>query len=253
MTTALVTGPTAGIGAAFARRLARDGHRLVLVARNAATLQDLADELARRYGVPAGGPHEVLAADLSDAAARGRVEERLRSPDAPVDVLVNNAGIGTTGTFWTTDPTAAQVQYDLAVTAVFRLTRAALEGMVERDRGTVVNVASFGALLPGRNGAAYTAAKSYVVALSERIAAELKGTGVSITALCPGWTRTELHDRAGVPAPDPGSAMWLDADDVVARAMSDVARGRARSIPGLHYRLLLGMSEILPRAVMRRG
>ncbi|MBC8091259.1 MAG: SDR family NAD(P)-dependent oxidoreductase, partial [Pseudonocardia sp.] len=197
--------------------------------------------------------HEVLAADLSDAAARDAVEERLRRPGSPVDVLVNNAGIGTTGTFWTTDPAAAQVQYDLGVTTVFRLTRAALEGMVERDRGTIINVASFGALMPGSNGAAYTAAKSYVVALSERIAAELKGAGVSITVLCPGWTRTELHERGGVPTPDPGSAMWLDADDVVARAMSDVARGRTRSIPGLRYRLLLGMSEILPRAVTRRG
>jgi uncharacterized protein len=250
--TALITGATAGIGAAFARRLAADGHRLVLVARDAPRLDDLAGELHERHGAPADGKHEVLPADLATPDGRAVVERRLRDRDAPVDLLVNNAGIGSVGTFWDTDPDVLTAQFELGTTAVFRLTRAALEGMVERDRGAVVTVASFAALMPGRNGASYTATKTYGVALTAEIAAELAGTGVSALAVCPGWTHTELHERSGSACPDAGSAMWLDADEVVDTALSDLARGRTRSVPGRRYRLLLAAVDALPRAFTRR-
>lgn len=246
--TALVTGPTAGIGAAFAQRLAADGYRLVLVARYEETLRALATELASRHG--AG--HEVLAADLTDPEALSKVEDRLRDRGSPVDLLVNNAGIGAVGRFWEADLDVLQAQYDLATTAVLRLSRAALEGMVDRDHGAVINVASFGALMPGRNGAAYTAAKSYVVTLSERIAAELKGTGVSITVVCPGWTRTELHRRSGNDSPDASSGWWLSADEVADQALADLVKRRTRSVPGLRYRLLYRMAEVLPRGLSPR-
>lgn len=246
--TALVTGPTAGIGEAFARRLAADGHQLVLVARFEKTLRALAAELADRHGFE----HEVLEADLTDPVALAGVEDRLRDRSAPVDLLVNNAGIGAVGRFWEADLDVLQAQYDLGTTAVFRLSRAALEGMVERDRGAVINLASFGALMPGRNGAAYTASKSYVVTLSERIAAELKDTRVSVVAVCPGWTRTELHRRSGNDSPDASSNWWLSADEVVDQALADLARRRTRSVPGLRYRLLYRMAQVLPRGLSPR-
>lgn len=244
MPTALVTGPTAGIGAAFARRLASDGYRLVLVARYEHTLKELAAEL--------DGDHEVLAADLTDPVARQRVETRLADEDSPVDLLVNNAGIGAVGRFWEADPDVLLAQYELGTTAVLRLTRAVLPGMVARDRGAVVNVASFGALLPGRNGAAYTASKSYVVSLTDRIAAELKDTRVSAIAVCPGWTRTELHRRSGNDCPDPASGWWLDADAVVDQALADLAKGRTRSVAGSRYRLVYRATQLLPRGLSPR-
>ena len=244
MPTALVTGPTAGIGAAFARRLASDGYRLVLVARYEQTLKELAAEL--------DGDHEVLAADLTDPVARQRVENRLADPESPVDLLVNNAGIGAVGRFWEADPDVLLAQYELGTTAVLRLTRAVLPGMVARDRGAVINVASFGALLPGRNGAAYTASKSYVVSLTDRIAAELKDTHVSAIAVCPGWTRTELHRRSGNDCPDPASGWWLDADAVVDQALADLAKGRTRSVPGSRYRLVYRATLLLPRGLSPR-
>jgi short-subunit dehydrogenase len=252
MATALITGPTAGIGAAFASRLAADGHRLVLVARDEEKLHALAAESTDRHGTPADGKHEVLVADLTDPSALARVEDRLRDRENPVDLLVNNAGIGAVGLFWTVDPVVLRAQHDLGVTAVLRLTRAALEGMVDRGAGAVLNVASFAALLPGRNGAAYTAGKSYVVSLSERIRAELKGTGVSIAVVCPGWTRTELHRRSGNESPAASSKWWLDADEVVRQALADLARGRTRSVPGRRYRVLLRLAETLPRGLTRR-
>lgn len=252
MPTALITGATSGIGAAFARRLAADGHRLVLVARDRPRLDDLACELHERHGAAAEGKHETLAVDLATVDGRAAAEQRLRDRTAPVDLLVNNAGIGSVGTFTDTDADVLTAQFELATTAVFRLSRAALEGMVERDRGAVVTVASFGALMPGRNGASYTAAKAYGISLSAEIAAELRGTGVSALAVCPGWTRTELHRRSGNESPDAGSAWWLDADEVVDTALQDLARGRTRSVPGRRYRLLLAAADALPRSLTRR-
>ncbi|GLZ44875.1 dehydrogenase [Actinomycetospora sp. NBRC 106375] len=235
MTTALITGATAGIGAAFARRLAGDGARLVLVARDEKRLAGVAAELTDRHGVPDDGPHEVLAADLTVDAERKAVEDRLRDRADPVDTLVSNAGVGLPGRFWDADPDGIEAQTVLGVTVVQRLMRAGLEGMVERGQGTVLNVASFAALLPGRNGAAYTAAKAYTVSLTSEVAADLAAegiTGVRVLAVCPGWTRTELHARSGSDSPEASSSWWLDADQVVEQALADRDRGRTRSVPG---------------------
>jgi hypothetical protein len=242
MSTALITGATAGIGAAFARRLAADGHGLVLVARDANRLAATAGELSRTHSVPV----TRLTADLVTETGLAVVESRLRESADPVDMLVNNAGIGAPGRFWEMDPDLLRAQYDLCGTAVLRLTRAALEGMVDRGRGSVLNVASFAALAPGRNGAAYTAVKSFVLSLTQELAAELSGTGVRALAVCPGWTRTELHARSGSESPDASSGWWLDADDVVARALSDLDRNRVVSVPGLRYRLIRELRDALP-------
>jgi short-subunit dehydrogenase len=247
MGTALVTGATSGIGAAFAERLAADGHDLVLVARDAERLKTTADRLSGAHQVAV----DVLVADLADRAALAGVEHRLRDADAPVDLLVNNAGIGSTGRFWETDPAVLTAQYEILTTAVFRLSRAALEEMVRRDRGAVINVASFAALAPGRNGAAYTAAKSFVLTLTQEVAGELTGTGVRVLACCPGWTRTELHTRSGSDSPSASSNWWLAPDAVVDRALSDLDRGRVVSVPGFRYRLIRTLRDLTPRQLGR--
>ena len=239
---ALITGPTSGIGAGYARRFARDGYDLVLVARDADRLNRLADELKST-----AGDVEVLPADLGDAADRQRVSDRLA---AGVRVLVNNAGFATSGDFWSTDPAVLQSQLDVNVTAVMHLTRAALPGMLDAGTGTVINIASVAGLVPGR-GSTYSASKAWVISFSEGLSVGLQGTGVSVHAVCPGYVRTEFHARAGIDMSKSPSFMWLEVDDVVGQSLADIARGKVISIPGLQYKAIIAAERMIPRTLMR--
>lgn len=239
---ALITGPTSGIGAGYARRFARDGYGLVLVARDADRLNRLADELKST-----AGDVEVLPADLGDAADRQRVSDRLA---AGVRVLVNNAGFATSGDFWSTDPAVLQSQLDVNVTAVMHLTRAALPGMLDAGAGTVINIASVAGLVPGR-GSTYSASKAWVISFSEGLSVGLQGTGVSVHAVCPGYVRTEFHARAGIDMSKSPSFMWLEVDDVVSQSLADIARGKVISIPGLQYKAIIAAERMIPRTLMR--
>ena len=240
---ALITGPTSGLGAGFARRYAADGYDLVLVARDAQRLDRLAAELHDE----AGAGVEVIVADLSQAADRSKVADRL---SAGVRVLVNNAGFGTSGEFWTADYAVLQSQLDVNVTAVMQLTHAALPPMLGAGRGTVINVASVAGLLPGR-GSTYSASKAWVVAFTEGLSNGLEGTGVGVHALCPGFVHTEFHARAGIEMSGTPSILWLEVDDVVRETMADVAKGKVVIVPGLQYKVLTTGGRMVPRSLVR--
>ena len=244
MSTALVTGATAGIGNAFARALAARGDHLVLVARDAPRLAETAAGLRERHGVEV----EIIAADLSDRAQLGRVADRLRAGPA-VDVLVGNAGFGVPGRFVGGDLVAEEQQLDVLTRAVLVLSHAALPGMVERGRGAVITVSSVAGFLPSGT---YSAAKAWATLFTRSLAGELGGTGVTATALCPGYVRTEFHQRAGIDMTGLPRWAWLDADRLVADCLADVARGRAVSVPGLQYRLATAALRHAPMALVDR-
>jgi uncharacterized protein len=244
--TALITGATAGIGAAFASRLARDGRDLVLVARDGERLEAAAARhRERRVSV------QVLTADLTTADGRDRVVARLTDPEAPVDLLVNNAGATQRRPFLEADPDVLLAQHDLNVTAVLQLTRAALPGMVERRRGAVVNVASMLGFATG-SSSTYVAEKAWVTVFTEGLAGMLAGTGVRALVLCPGYVRTELHERAGLDMGERKGLMWLDAERVVEECLADLARGKVVSVPSPQYKAIAAWMDLVPRPVLRR-
>ena len=242
MSTALVTGPTAGIGRSFAHALAARGHDLVLVARDAARLEATADELRTTYGVAV----EVLPADLTDRDRLRAVEARLADLERPVDLLVNNAGFGLKQRFLDNDVDAETAMLDVLVTAVLRLTHAALGPMAERGHGGIINVSSVAAFLPRGT---YSAAKSWVNSFSEWAATEYGPRGVTVTCLCPGFTQTEFHERMEV-ARGTGP-LWLDADRLVATALADFDKGRAYSIPSPQYKAIVALARLVPNRALQ--
>ena len=245
MTTALITGGTAGLGRAFADRFAALGYDLVLVARGRERLEEAAEELRKASGVHV----EVVAADLSTDEGTDAVRARIAEPERPVDILVNNAGFALGQSFRKGTLEDEERLLDVHVRAVLRLTHAALPGMVTRGKGSVINVSSVAAFVPRGT---YSAAKAWVVSFSESVAAELTGTGVRCMALCPGFTHTEFHDRAEI---DPGQIpgwMWLNAPDVVEAAIADLRKGLTVSVPNAKYKLLVGVTRLVPRRVSTR-
>jgi short-subunit dehydrogenase len=184
---------------------------------------------------------------LAVAVDRDRVADRLA---AGVRILVNNAGFGTSGEFWSADLELLQSQLDVNVTAVMQLTRAALPPMLTAGVGTVINVASVAGLLPGR-GSTYSASKAWVISFSEGLANGLEGTGVGVHALCPGFVRTEFHERAGIDMDGTPSVLWLNVADVVRDCIADVAKGQVVIVPGLQYKALTTAGRMVPRSLVR--
>ena len=244
MSTALVTGASAGIGLSFAHQLAERGHDLVLVARDRVRLENLSDELQAKYGVGT----EILVADLTDRAETGKVAERLADQARPVDLLVNNAGYALRKRFLDNDISEEEAVFDVLCRAVLVLSHAAAGAMRQRGHGAVVNVSSVASFIASGT---YSAEKSFVTVFTEGLAAELAGTGVTATALCPGFTRTEFHDRARINMGGTPKFMWLDADRLVRDALDDVAKGKVISVPGAQYKAIVAALRLAPRSVVR--
>ena len=244
---ALVTGATAGLGAAFARTLAAEGRDLVLVARTAQRLESMAADLRTRFGVQV----EVLAADLSTEHGCAAVAARLLHSDQPIDTLVNNAGIGLYRAFGKAPLADERRLLDLNVGSVLTLTHAAVEAMTARGRGEIINVSSVAGFVPRGASTTYAAGKAWVTSFSEGLALLLSGTGVRVTAICPGFTRTEFHDRAKADMSGTPSWLWLDADRVVAEGLADARAGVVISVPSKRYKALLLLVKVLPRSVVR--
>lgn len=244
---ALVTGASAGIGLAFAERLARDQYDLIVVARSRDRLEEIAKRLREERGVAV----EVLAADLTQAEQLRLVERRV-ADDPTLDLLVNNAGFGTQGRFAELDADREEEEIRLNVVALVRLTRAALPHMLERGRGEIVNVSSMAGFYPGPYVATYGATKAFVTSFTEAIAGEIAGSGVRIQALCPGFTRTEFQERANIDASKVPAFAWMSADAVVDASLAALARGDVVVVPGGLNKAMHASTSVLPRSLVRR-
>ena len=242
---ALVTGATAGIGAAFAELLARESHDLVIVARDLPRLNSRADEWRSRYKIEV----EVIQADLSRDEDIRRLELRLQNISRPIEVLINNAGFGINKSFTTSDIAEEIALLDVLVTAPMRLMHAVLPRMKERNSGIIINVSSVAGWIAGGT---YSAAKSYLTVLSESLHTELRGTNVKVHALCPGFTRTEFHQRGRMKMGAVPNSFWLTAENVVSDAWKSANAGKALSVPGGQYKVLSFISRFAPRPLVRK-
>lgn len=243
MKSALITGATAGIGRAFALELAGQFENLVLVARDEARLQSLAIELSG-LGV---ANCEVLVSDLATSEGRSAVASRAAKDD--IDLVINNAGFGLGEKFTESNLSSELALVEVLVTAVTEITHATLPQMLNRNTGGVINVSSVAGWM---TSGSYSAAKSYVTVLSEALATDLKSTNVHVMALCPGFVRTEFHQRAQMQTSSIPNWMWLDSGDLVRTALRDFEKSKPISVPSLRYKLLAVLAQKLPRRILRR-
>jgi short-subunit dehydrogenase len=245
---ALVTGASSGIGAVFARQLAAQGYNLILVARRADRLAQMAREIESGNGVQV----EVLTADLVLDADLARVESRIAG-ESNLELLVNNAGFGVLGNFFQSEPEPQVRMHRLHVMATLRLTHAALPGMVARGRGGIINVSSVAAFASAPGSVSYSATKAWMNNFSEGLALELKcvGSPVRVQALCPGFTRTEFQDVAKVDRKRIPDSWWMSADYVVAASLKGLERGKTVVVPGLFYKMVVLLSKLTPRVMQQ--
>ncbi len=247
MPTALITGASAGIGAAFARRLAREGFDLILVARRRERLDSLAFELAPRRV-------EILTADLATDDGVAAVAECIAQTPS-IDLVVNNAGFGLTGRFHEIPVEEHERMHRLHVLATMHLTHAALRRMVPLGRGSIINVASVAGFWPSTGTVSYSATKDYINAFTEGVWLDLKlrGSGVVIQSLCPGFTYSEFHDVMPMDRSKIPSFLWCDADDVAETSLRALPTGKLFVVPGIAYKLLVLLARACPRSIMRAG
>ena len=245
MATALITGATAGIGAAYAKLLAKEGFDLVLVARDLPRLKGVAKELSKLYKIKA----ETIKVDLTKPAQLAKVEKRLANNSKPIEVLINNAGFGLKDSFLVSNLAREQELLDVLVTAPMRLSHAVLPGMIKRNSGSIVNVSSVASFIAGGT---YSAAKSYLTVFSEYLHTELRDTNIKVSALCPGFTRTEFHARGKMKMSGLPNYMWTTVDQVVAKSWRYVKAGKVICIPGWQYMLLSSIARIAPRPLVRK-
>ncbi len=243
---AMVTGASAGIGKAFAVRLANDGWDLVLVARDKARLEELCATLSQTYSVKA----TAMQADLTADSDVRRVEERLQTET--FDLLVNNAGLSLNTPFLKSTVEQELYLLGLNVNAVMRLTHAALPGMVTRRSGNIINVSSVSGFAATMPGSTYPASKAWVIHFSESVALSVAKYGVKVLALCPGFTRSEFHSRAGIDMSKTKGWLWLQAPEVVNDALKDLRKGKTVSVPNWKYKVLVGVMRHTPTRLLRR-
>lgn len=246
MVTALVTGASSGLGAEYARQLADRGADIVLVGRDERALDAVARQVRER-----GRTAEVMVADLLDAAALAAVTARLTEPQHPVEVLVNCAGSGLSLAFENNDVEAEVRHLRLHDEVPLRLMHAALEPMLERGHGRILNVASIAAFMPRST---YGAVKRFVVSFSRWANVTYGPRGVTVTVVCPGFVHTNFHERLGLPPGEEGipGVLWLDAATVVRESLRDLARGRAVSVPSLRYKIVRRLMPLLPDRITAR-
>jgi len=242
-TWALVTGATSGIGESFTRLLAANNYNIVLVARDLPRLHERAQSIEAKYEVET----LVIQADLSTVEGCGLIEQYIAAHE--IDVLINNAGFGINKAFTVSDLDMEQNLLDVLVRTPMRLMHVALKGMKLRDKGIIINVSSVAGFIAGGT---YSASKSYLTVLSESLHTELAGTKVKICALCPGFTRTEFHQRGRMSMKGLPAFMWLNADSLVERAWLDALRGKAISIPSGRYQVLTFFMKYAPRRAVRK-
>jgi short-subunit dehydrogenase len=243
--TALITGASSGLGAEYARQLAARRTDLVLVARDEASLGALAETLRTQYRVGV----EVVAADLLAPRQLDKVVNRLTDADRPIDMLVNNAGFGLPLSFARNDIDDEVRHLDLLVAVPMRLTHAVLTPMLQRGSGRIVNIASVAGFIPRST---YGACKGWLISFSRWANGRYRGRGVTVTAVCPGFTHTNFHERMGLPPGQEGLPdwMWLDARNVVSESLRDVARGKAVSVPSLRYKAIVALTRVLPAGLL---